>query len=69
MVISPILWDIPGPGIKPVSPALAGGFFPTEPRGKALVSPLMMYFVYEYMCVYAFLYSPAKEILNPGHHR
>ena len=23
-------WDLPGPGIKPVSPALAGGFFTTE---------------------------------------
>ena len=26
--------DLPGPGIEPVSPALAGGFFPTEPPGK-----------------------------------
>ena len=25
---------LPGPGIKPESPALAGGFFPTEPPGK-----------------------------------
>ena len=27
------LWDPPGPGIKPVSPALAGRFFTTEPQG------------------------------------
>ena len=26
--------DLPDPGIKPVSPTLAGGFFTTEPRGK-----------------------------------
>ena len=26
--------DLPNPGIKPVSPALAGGFFVTEPPGK-----------------------------------
>ena len=26
--------DVPDPGIKPVSPALAGGFFTTEPPGK-----------------------------------
>ena len=26
--------DLPDPGIKPVSPVLAGGFFTTEPRGK-----------------------------------
>ena len=25
------MWDLPGPGIEPVSPALAGGFFTTEP--------------------------------------
>ena len=28
------MWDLPGPGIKPVSPALAGEFFTTEPSGK-----------------------------------
>ena len=26
--------DLPDPGIKPKSPALAGGFFTTEPPGK-----------------------------------
>ena len=25
------MWDLPGPGIKPVSPALAGGFLTTAP--------------------------------------
>ena len=29
-------WDLPGPGIEPASPALAGGFFTTEPPGKSL---------------------------------
>ena len=28
------MWDLPRPGIKPMSPALAGGFFTTEPPGK-----------------------------------
>ena len=34
------MWDLPGPGMEPVSPALAGGllllllFFTTKPRGK-----------------------------------
>ena len=27
------MWDLPQPGIKPVSPALAGRFFTTEPPG------------------------------------
>ena len=26
--------DLPNPGIEPTSPALAGGFFTTEPPGK-----------------------------------
>ena len=28
------MWDLPGPGHKPVSPALAGGFPTTAPPGK-----------------------------------
>ena len=28
------MWNLPGPGIQPVSPALAGRFFPTMPAGK-----------------------------------
>ena len=28
--------DLPNPGINPVSPALAGGFFTTEPPGKPI---------------------------------
>ena len=30
------MWDPPGPGHEPVSPALAGGFPTTEPPGKPL---------------------------------
>ena len=28
------MWDLPGPGLEPVSPALAGGFLTTVPQGK-----------------------------------
>ena len=28
------MWDLPGPGLEPVSPALAGGSLTTEPPGK-----------------------------------
>ena len=28
------MWDLPGSGIEPMSPALAGGFFTTGPPGK-----------------------------------
>ena len=37
------MWDLPGPGIKPMSPALAGGFLTTAPPGKSL-SPFLYYF-------------------------
>ena len=30
------MWDLPGSGIEPVSPALAGGFLSTVPPGKSL---------------------------------
>ena len=32
--------DLPNPGIKPVSPALAGRFFTAEPPGKPIISYL-----------------------------
>ena len=36
------MWDLPGSGIKPMSPASAGGFFTTEPPGKPLSSLLLI---------------------------
>ena len=38
------LWHVEplGPGIKPVSPALAGGFLSTEPPGKSHVTPILL---------------------------
>ena len=32
----PSLGDLPDPGIKPASPALASGFFATEPPGRPM---------------------------------
>ena len=34
------MWDPPGPGLKPVSPALAGGFLSTAPPGKPYITVL-----------------------------
>ena len=31
------MWDLPEPGIEPMSPALAGGFLTTVPPGKPLI--------------------------------
>ena len=30
------MWGLPGPGLEPMSPALAGGFLTTMPPGKSL---------------------------------
>ena len=32
------MWDLPGPGLEPVCPALAGGFLTTAPPGKSPAS-------------------------------
>ena len=40
------MWDLPGPGIEPVFPKLAGEYFTTEPPGKpeeALISGATSY--------------------------
>ena len=39
------MWDLPGPGLEPVSPALAGGFLTTAPPGKPLDKFLNFYFI------------------------
>ena len=31
------MWDLPGPGLEPMSPALAGGFLTTAPPGRFLI--------------------------------
>ena len=37
------MWDLPRPGLEPVSPALAGGFSTTAPPGK----PILFFFMAE----------------------
>ena len=34
-ITSSVVWDLPGPGIEPVSPAWADGFSYTVPPGKS----------------------------------
>ena len=36
------MWDLPGPGIKPLSPALEGRFLTTEPPGEPLEGFLIL---------------------------
>ena len=41
------MWDPPGPGITPVSPALAGGFLTIAPPGKSIIFLLILIFPYK----------------------
>ena len=45
--LPPGMWDLPGPGIQPVSPALAGKFSATGPPRKTWV------FFFVFFCTYS----------------
>ena len=40
------MWDIPGPGIKPMSPALAGRFHHESPTQAFFILNLQHYLIY-----------------------
>ena len=48
------MWDLSGPGIKPVSPAIAGGFFTTEPPGKS--QNVILMWVCVCVCLHVHIY-------------
>ena len=37
------MWDLPGPEVKPMSPALAGRFLTTGPPGKSKISYFLIH--------------------------
>ena len=53
------MWDLPGPGLEPVSPALAGRFFTTESPGKSLAS--LFFFLIFGCAACADLSSPNRD--------
>ena len=54
----PSPWDLPNPGMEPMSPALTGGFFTAKPPGKPLPSP-------EWECQY-FRHGKARQARVAG---
>ena len=52
------MWDLPGPGLKPLSPALAGRFLTTAPPEKPLSHRILMR-IRDLM--------PGKYLLSVGH--
>ena len=58
------MWDLPGPGIEPVSPALAGGFLTTAPPGKSLEDTLKLLLLDPFLYIkYTFLQEKAVVAL------
>ena len=56
------MWDLPGPGHEPVSPALAGGFLTTAPQGKPLQRLLTVFFFF-----LTFTSFPGERVLGSPH--
>ena len=54
------MWDLPRPGLEPMSPALAGGFSTTAPPGKPCISSLVRYL--DILPFYFFLFFNFKNI-------
>ena len=56
------MWYLPGPGLKPVFPALAGGFLTTVPPGKSLylgfLNLVLEFAVIKQLCVSEQVISP-----------
>ena len=48
------MWDFPRPGLKPVSPALAGGFLTTVPPAKPSIVTFVPCFL-THLDIFAFL--------------
>ena len=54
------MWDLPRPGLEPVSPALAGRFPTTAPPGK----PLNTFFIYYFYFLNLFIYYLFLAVLG-----
>ena len=54
------MWDFPGPGLEPLSPALAGGFLTTSPPGKPRNALSSVF-------VYLFMFASSRNMWPPRH--
>ena len=55
------MWDLPGAGLKPVSPALAGGFLTTVPPGKSRFPGLFVVAVAVFLVIKIILILHSKS--------
>ena len=57
------MWDLPRPGLEPVSPALAGRFSTTAPPGKPNAVILIIFFTQKISIIYTDIRAPSKIII------
>ena len=63
------MWDLPRPGLEPVSPALAGRFSTTAPPGKPPLLHLKKFFfnlLIFYLLIYIFSGCVGSSLLRTG---
>ena len=60
------MWDLPRPGLEPMSPALAGRFSTTAPPGKPCVWLLIPLFSFRFRIVFHYIefWKSAVQLLN-----
>ena len=51
------MWDLPGPGLEPVPPALAGGFLTTAPPGKSMSGFFLLSIILKFIRIVAYFNS------------
>ena len=56
------MWNLPGPGLEPVSPALAGGFLTATPPGKPSYSHFLKCFGFVIVGVFLLLCFLPREV-------
>ena len=62
------MWDLPRPGLEPVSPALAGGFLTTAPPGKPDHAGFLNLFIYLWLCwVFVSVRGLSLVVASGGH--
>ena len=55
------MWDLPRPGLEPMSPALAGGFLTTAPSGKPLTGKFYQTYKEELIPILLKLFQKIEE--------